>query len=482
MGRLIKILAPLLLCLAVLTSCTSNSVASRPTPPPTRVPPTARPTTPPATPAPPTREPVLAPTSLPTSPPTAEPTAEPTTAPTSAPAAPTSAPAAPTSAPTAAPTGAPALAVDEQLLFLRGGDLVALSLASGQTTTLGRGVSDFAASADGQLLAVAQGAGTASEIWLVRRATGEARQLTSNGRVESSLSWAPDGSGLVYTSAPTARPAAPDWRSWSEWCGAAEARILALATGVERTLGAGCEPTFGPDSKRIVFTAAPTANGDLPFRGANNALVMVNRQGENGWRVAFADGVDPEQGQLVYSPAWAPDAGTVSYQRFIGYRALVDLNYTESSSSYQRNGAPIGLGAGWMLPPRFRPDGRQVAVTEHNFGDARGFTGYDVWSTAVLRLGEASSVAAPSGELALSASELASLPRATGAAWAPDGAALAVLLPAGWEPGVDRNDPRFPGEGPGELWRWRPGAEPEARLAEGVDYGSPLLWLPRAGS
>jgi hypothetical protein len=353
--------------------------------------------------------------------------------------------------------------VGEQILFLRGGDLVAFTLGDGQTNTVATQVTDFAATPDGRRLALVRGAG---EIWTLRRDTGELRQLTDNERVEGSPSWAPDGSALVYSAARSVRPAAPDWPSWSSWLDAA-----GNPAGGERTLGAGCEPSFGPDGRRIVYSAAPVLEPAQPG-GVANALIMVNRQGANGWRVAFADGANG--GQLVYSPAWSPDAGSVSYQRFVGYQALVDINLTEAGSSYQRNGAPVG----WMLPPRFAPDGRLLAVTEHNASDARGFSGYDVWTTTVLRLGEPSQTFLPEGEIALGAVAVAQLPRAMGAAWSPDGAALVVLLPAGWQAGADPNEALFPTAGPGEIWRWRPGAEPESVGLADVDYGSPLLWLP----
>jgi hypothetical protein len=364
---------------------------------------------------------------------------------------------------------------------------VALDVSTGGVATLVEGVTGFAATADGGMLGLTRGSGAAGEIWALRRASGELWQLTSNDRAESTLSWAPDGSSLVYSSAPAAQAFPPDWQSWSAWCVSAEVRLIdmpatmaPLAAGAERALGAGCEPAFGPDGKRIVFTTAPTAEATgLDFTGANNTVRMVNRQGANGWSVAIA-GDGTARGELVYGPAWSPDAGQVGYQRFVGYQALVDINLTEAGSSYQRNGAPISVGAGWLLPPRYAPRGALVAVTEHNFSDARGYSGYDIWQTSLLRLGQPSQVTMPEGELTMAATEVERLRWATGAAWAPDGAALAVALPAGWQPGLNHSEPLFPGTAPGELWRWRPGAEPDQKLADGVDFGSPLLWLPAA--
>lgn len=458
-------LGSLIVALA-LAGCASRPAAEVPTPTAPQAATAAPPTAAPPTAAPPTQPPSAT---------AAPPTQPPTAAPTQAPAA-TAAPA--TQAPTAAPTVA-ANPVGAQILFLRGGNLVALEPGSGQVRPLVEGVREFAATADGRRLALLRGAGEAAELWVFERATGALWQLTSNGRIESTPSWAPDGQRLVYTSAPAPRPFPPDWPSWSAWCAGAEARILALpaaaqpvAPADERTLAPGCEPAFGPDGKRIVFATPPTGDG------AGNSLRMVNQQGANGWDMALADGVSPEQGQLVYSPAWSPDGGQISFQRFLGYQVLVDINMVETGSSYQRQSAPVGMGAGWMLPPRYAPSGGMLLITEHNFSDARGLTGYGIWRTSMLRLGQQSSLAMPSGELTVGATEVWRLPLATAAAWSPDSSVLVALLPSGWQPGAAVDDPRFAGSGSGELWRVSAAGQPETRLADGVDFGSALLWLP----
>ncbi len=444
---------------------------------------------PPPSPAPTSAQLAAAPSA--TAAPTAAPAASPTAslAPTSAPtAAPTTA--APTTAPTAAPQALPTAAAQAtapqpgpglggEILFLRGGALVALDIATGGERALADEVSSFAATADGRLLAVVRGAGAAAEIWLMGRDGSGLRQLTANDRAEGSLGWSPDGLTLAYTAAAAPAPRAPSWQSWGEWCAGAEARLIEAAGGPERSLGAGCEPAFSPDGRRVAFSTAPTAAGEgADFPGAANTISIVNRQGANGWSVAQSAGVGDGQGYLVYGPAWAPDGGRLAYQRFVGYQALVDINLTEASSSFERRGEPLGLGAGWLLAPAYAPAGDLVAVVEHNFSDARGFSGYDIWQLSVLRLGEQQELAMPSETIMLQAVTADSLDRATAAAWSPDGAALAVVLPAGWEPGLGGQQPVFADEGAGELWRWRPGAPPEQKLADGVDFASSLLWLP----
>ena len=428
-------------------------------------------------------------TGAPTSPP-ATATGAPTSPPATATGVPTPSPLAPS--PTAAPTASPvatatvvptvppvAGSIGAEILFLRGGALVALDSARGQEQVLADAVRSVAATPDGRLIALTRGVGDRVEIWVLERNTLALRQVTSNALAESGPGWAPDGTSLVYTAAPTLPPALSEWETWSAWCATAEVRRLDLPGGVERTLGQGCEPVFAPDGRRIAFVTPPTepAPGfDIPT--AVNSIRLVNRQGENGWDVVRAGGAGETDGLVVYAPSWSPDGGQVAYQRFVGYRALVDVNLTEATSSYQRRSRPLTLGAGWEAPPRYAPDGTRLAVSGYNYSDARGFTGYDVWSTRALRLGIETVMELPFGTMTMDASEIGSQTWATAAAWAPDGAALALILPEGWSPGLSAYQPRFPDNRRGEIWRWRPGSEPERRLATGVDFGSPLLWLP----
>ncbi|HMQ31438.1 MAG TPA: hypothetical protein PKD53_11970, partial [Chloroflexaceae bacterium] len=161
MRRQARLIAPLALaCALALVGCQS---------------PVARPPTPVAAPAAPTAALTSAPTAAPTAVPTdAAPTLAPTLAPTEAPTeAPTTAPTeAPTAAPSAppAPTSPPLVStIGAEILFLRGGTLTALDPATGAERALADGVGDFAATADGRLIAMVRGEGAAAEIWLAGR-------------------------------------------------------------------------------------------------------------------------------------------------------------------------------------------------------------------------------------------------------------------------------------------------------------------------
>lgn len=475
MKHIRRILGPLTLAVA-LAGCGASGEppAARPSAMPTQAiavatqPPTVAPTRAVATAAPATIAPAtVAPTQAPTQVP---PTVAPTQAPTQAPL-------------TAAPTQAPVLAmptiepgtVGAEILFLRDGDLFAYDVGRDGERMIVEDVREFAATPDAATLALVRGDGPAAEIWLVGRDGAGLRQLTANQRAERGLSWAPDGLSLAYASAEGGEAQPLDWDIWSAWCAAAEVRVLDLAGGAERTIGHGCDPAFAPDGRRIAFVSPPAPAQGYP--GVENAIRIVNRQGANGWSFAEADG-SPEQGMVLYAPAWSPDAGRLAFQRFIGYRSLVDITMTELGDSFRGQPEPIGTGAGWLLPPAFSPDGRSALVTAHNYSDARGLSGYEIWTTQVLRLGQPSSLAMPDGPLTVAATQLARVPRASAAAWSPDGAAVALLMPGSWEPGADPYEPLFEDANPGAIWRWSPAGAPEALLVDGVDFASPLAWLP----
>jgi dipeptidyl aminopeptidase/acylaminoacyl peptidase len=368
-------------------------------------------------------------------------------------------------------------------LFLRGGDLLALDTTTGAVRPIAAGVRDFAAGPSGTTIALVRGEGAQAELWVVRRDGGGLAQLTNNDRAEATPSWSPDGTALVFGSSGSGKPYVREWTSWSEWCAASEIRVLALADTSETILAPGCDPAISPDGRRIAYAARPQGSqGGPPLQGSQNSIRLINRQGQNGWNFAAASGSLGEDfvkdGLLVYAPAWSPDGAQIVYHRFLGYQALVDLDISQSAGSFKGGGQPIATGAGWLLPARFAPDGQTLAISENNYGDARGFGGYDNWSVTIIRLEGSREIALPSGPLTALGQQADQLPRGQSVAWAPRGGELAVVLPPGWQPGLPDNEPIDAGDRPGELWLWTPGQAPARKLADGVDFASPLAWLP----
>lgn len=373
--------------------------------------------------------------------------------------------------------------IGSEILFLRAGVLTAYDVASGAERPIAKAVTEFAASRDGQLLALVRDIeGTPRDVWLVNRDGSELRQVTRTNQAESSLSWAPDGQTLLYA-ASEAAPARPlDWMSWATSCATSEVRLLNLANGTDTTLAPGCEPAFSQDGRRIAFATRPETDAldqdSTATPNETNTIRLVNRQGQNGWSFATASGYGSASGMLVFAPAWSPDGTQLAYHRFMGYQALTDIYYTEMGGSFRGKGELLAVGAGWSAPPRFTPDSTKLVVVEYNFSDARGWGGYTMWSARVLLPGQVGEVTLPSGTVPTQAAVVDELNFATAAAWSPDGASLVVALPAGWTPDVPTTEPAFQNITPGELWRWVPGTAPAEQLTQEVDFASPVLWLP----
>ncbi len=345
-------------------------------------------------------------------------------------------------------------------------------------------VRSFAATPDGRLLALVRAQGDTTDIWLVQRDGRELRQMTRDARNERSLSWAPDGLTLIYDSSSAALPYPPEWQTWARWCADSEIHTLDLPSGQVSPLADGCDAAFSRDGLRIGFATPPqaqeqVAQQSVPFNVVENTIRLVNRQGKNGWAFATANGADTDTGRLVYAPVWSADSAELLYHRYIGYQALVDINYTELANSYAGNGELAAQGAGWLLPAMPSPDGEHVAILSYDPMNARGVRGYEMWRLQVATLDKAGTIYLPEGEVATVASSMANLPRAVGAAWSPDGQSLAVALPAEWQPGAAEMEPIFEQESTATLWQWQPGEQPPSKpLVTQVDYASPLAWLP----
>jgi dipeptidyl aminopeptidase/acylaminoacyl peptidase len=449
---------------ALPTPSTSSGQSAAPPSRETLAPPSTQPPAPTVTALPPTQPPAPTATALPPTQPPA-----PTALPPTQPAAP-------------AATALPAASFGSEILFLRKGALIAFDTGTRKERQLADAVSDFASAPNGALIALIRGAGRQAEIWTVQRDGSALTQLTTNDRAEAGLAWSPDGSALGYGSSSTEAAYQPEWRAWSAWCVNSEVRLLSLSDANEVSFGPGCDPAFSPDGKRIAYATPPNARQEnASILNTVNTIRLINRQGQNGWNFAAANGStgnDPaKSGLLVYAPAWSPDGQQIVYHRYLGYQALVDLDLTEIAGSFDGKGQPLDSGAGWLLPARFAPDRQSLVITEHNPGDARGFGGYDNWAVTVTRLGGTREIALPTGALTAVGQRVDRLPRGQAAAWSPDGAALAVELPPGWNANLAPDQPVNAEDQPGEIWRWQPGSAPSELLVPGVDFASPLAWL-----
>ncbi len=396
--------------------------------------------------------------------------------PGAAPTATSAAPLALTTTPT--PRVDPA-GIGSEIFYVKNAVLYAYDLQQDRERFIAAGVREFAATPDGSRLALLIGDDNDRDLWLIDRDGSNLQLLHDDDQVLAALDWAPDGLSLVYVAADRPPPALPEWPDWAAWCRNGAIQRIDLPTGRSFDLARGCDPAFAPDGRRIAYVTPPRSslNQEMPPM-VENQLRLMNRQGQHSWRFAFADPMEADQGLLVYAPAWGPNGGKIAYHRYLGNQIEVDIVLSEYAGAWSGQGRPIGWGAGWLQPVMFSPDQQYALLLEHNYADARGFGGYEVWGLQVLKLGQPGSIFLPEGEIDTVARETAALQRVAAAAWAPAANELVLLLPPDWQPDVPINEARYNEAVPGELRRWQPGSPPGDVLVEGLDFAGSLRWLP----
>lgn len=131
------------------------------------------------------------------------------------------------------------------------------------------------------------------DLWVVPRAGGEARRLTSTPSVETDPQFSPDGSMIAYT---------------ATVAGNADVYVVPVSGGEPRRLtyhpGEDYARGWTPDGKRIVFAST---RGTVPTPGANSYLRM--------WTIA-PDGGMPEELVMprAFAGSFSPDAKRIAYQ------------------------------------------------------------------------------------------------------------------------------------------------------------------------
>lgn len=372
-----------------------------------------------------------------------------------------------------------------ELLFIQNGSLVAYSLRQNSIRPIVSDAVDFAPSPDGMTIAVIRRNQDVDTLWLVDRASVALTQLGDQTRTIADVSWTPDGNGLVYASSETLVPQRTTWLEWARFCRSATVMYLTVADKKEIAFGAGCDPVVAPDGRRLAYVTRPSrsdASAADPDNTAGNMLHLVNMQGENGWNPVTANGGEPgeaTQGLVVYRPRWSQDGKSLIYHVFIGMRVEVDINLIMRVDAYDGTQTLLGDFAGWARQTTLAPRGDMYAITTQNTGDARGFTGWDVWSTAVYTLDSTREIFLPEGSFNATGTVVGeSLARAQRFAWQPDGQGLAVVLPPEWSPGIPPNEEYGRTNDPGDIWLWPLGQQPAQALVRGIDQQSALVWVP----
>lgn len=152
------------------------------------------------------------------------------------------------------------------------------------------------------------------DLWVVARAGGDARRLTSTPSAESDPYFSPDGSQIAFSATIS---------------GNTDVYVVPTAGGEPKRLtyhpGSDFARGWTPDGKRVVFASS---RGTLPTPGANSYLRL--------WTVS-ADGGMSEQLQIprAFAGAYSPDGKRIAYQQ-IGV-AMFAVMWAENQSSQWRH-------------------------------------------------------------------------------------------------------------------------------------------------
>ncbi|HEY1016733.1 MAG TPA: hypothetical protein VGE07_28735 [Herpetosiphonaceae bacterium] len=217
------------------------------------------------------------------------------------------------------------------ILFNRNGAIWRFDVAAGAERQVAERGTHFRASPDGR--------------WLAYVFDGQLMLADRDGQIDprsplisgvhSAPAWAPDSTALAVTTG-------ADEDGGPGFCNEQNQVVVLELSGGSQTVGAGCQPAWAPESKRIAFMAP--IEGD-PSQGTN-ALRLVNRQGANGWAPVTGpvsgDGY-PNARRIFYAPFWSADGKQLFAFGFDGYHALTDFSTLEAVDPTNGGSDPIGV-------------------------------------------------------------------------------------------------------------------------------------------
>ncbi len=228
--------------------------------------------------------------------------------------------------------------------------------------------------------------GESKEIYLMDYDGHRIRRLTTDGTVNLSPAWSPDGTELAYVT----------------WRGKQPRVDVISAEGERRTLNIvggelSSSPEWSPDGKRMVYAADPDGNMELYVldraTGRNTRLTRhaaidtAPAWSPTGRQIAFtsdrsgtpqiylmdAEGLNVRRisftGNYNESAAWSPDGEELAYvSRIDGRFQIMVMNM--GTEEVRR----LTFDAGNNENPRWSPDGRHLVFASDRQGT------YDIWT------------------------------------------------------------------------------------------------------
>jgi TolB protein len=273
---------------------------------------------------------------------------------------------------------------------------------------------------DGRSVLIVGGLGVAAELRLVSSESGSTRRLTTNARPERGAVWSPRGDRVAYVLPRALGPGGAGDPAEPE-----EVWLLDVATGNDRKLADGFDPSWSPDGRSIVYAT----NGQRDQQGPNdNAVRIVGADGRDDREVLSVAGLPADllasfglpfrpATTRLRAPSWSPDG-----------RQLVASadGHTSMAVTFDERGQVLRPWAlafeGGVGRARWSPDGARLAV------ESRPATGVDVVIAAVVASRRETPIGGPAAGF-----------QASAPTWAPDGRRLALIAAS---PPARRGEPR----------------------------------------
>src|SRR5690349_12754011 len=220
-------------------------------------------------------------------------------------------------------------------------------------------------SPDGRLVAyLAEHAG-ATELWLWDRATGRQRPLTRLGNHLSGYSWAPDGARVLYV------------RLDEHW---ADHEVVSIAAA------GGDEHVIATDQDFFDYHYGRTFGSPIVSSDGRTALFRSHRSGWINYWAVPTDGGEPRQlcpqASDQSGAAWSPDGRRIAF--ISNQNGTLALWLCDADGSNAR--ALITPELGVCQAPAWSPDGATIAFLQSSPTDTQDLWTIDVASGAAARL------------------------------------------------------------------------------------------------
>ena len=201
------------------------------------------------------------------------------------------------------------------------------------------------AGAPGVLVLAKHPGGNGAEIWTMRPDGSDARQLTSDNRIDADADWSPDGQRIVFTKVNDTATTVP-FNALQFEVHVMDADGSDVQRLTTRSDGSDRSPRWSPDGTQIVFSR----------NGANGpeGIFVMNADGSNA-RALYADS--------ALWPDWSPDGTKILF-----VTSEFDLYVMNADGT---GVTPLGGDAacpGHFREPRWSPDGSRIAYTCDNVG------------------------------------------------------------------------------------------------------------------